>query len=179
MPGWRKLAGSKGPLEIPPEVAAKLELAHYDRDILYEMSKDEIREHFGYKTTENLRLGPFFCNVIWQFYAQIQAGRPPDFVLKRGFIRGMWYPIKTPMSRHRFSQLKEDRSDAMGKALADLVTYGMCSYKDFQFTDDNQNARVIGEGNPHIILTTEKQGFFGMLRGASELYGCTVLATEG
>ena len=60
-----------------------------------------------------------------------------------------------------------------------LVEEGLLSYNDFNFTDDNQNARVIGEGNPHIILMTEKEGFFGMLRVASERYGCTVMATGG
>ncbi|MEW5748978.1 MAG: hypothetical protein AB1793_09390 [Candidatus Thermoplasmatota archaeon] len=166
-------------VELPPEIAERLELAHYDRDILEEMSKEEILKHFGWRTTENVELGRFFRNVIWQFYERIRAGNPPEFYYKRGFIRGMWYDIKTPMNNRGFKQFREDRSGTMGTALAKLVEAGLVSYKDFQFTDDNQEARVIGEGNPHVILMTEKEGFFGMLKVASARYGCTVVATGG
>lgn len=182
MPGWKlppRSPGDPSPPPLPPDVAARLHLAHYDRDLLEEMTKPELVEHFGWTTTQNLRLDWFFRNVIWQFYEHIQAGRPPEFYNKRGFIRGMWYDIKTPMSRHNFSQFKKDLSGTMGRALAELVEAGLCTYKDFQFTDNNQNSRVIGEGNPHIILMTEKEGFFGMLRVANQLYGCTVVATGG
>jgi hypothetical protein len=143
---------TKSSVDLPPAIAEKLHLAHYDRSILHEMTKEELQEHFGWETTDNLRLDRFFRNVIWQFYEQIQAGNPPDFYHKRGFIRGMWYPIKTPMSRHNFKQFKEDLSDTMGKALAKLVEARLCEYKDFQFLDDNQSSRVIGEGNPYVTL---------------------------
>lgn len=172
-------SGAKSPIPIPPDVAARLHLAHYDRSILDDMSKEEIHKLFGYATTENLRLERFFVNAIWQFYEQIKAGNPPDFFHKRGFIRGMWYPIKTPMSQHNFKQFREDHSSAMGDALALLVEAGLCTYVDFQFRDDNKSNREVGEGNPHVILMTEKGGFFGMLNVASQKYGCTVVATGG
>jgi hypothetical protein len=180
MPGWRLDKRPTGSLPVlPPEIAKRLGLAHYDKSILDEMSKEEIRRHFGWKTTKNLQLDLFFKNVIWQFYEQIQTGNPPDFYHKRGFIRGMWYQIKTPMSTHGFAQFKSDLSDTMGRSLARLVEEGLCTYKDFQFTDDNASARVIGQGNPHVILMTEKEGFFGMLKQSSQRYGCTVVATGG
>jgi len=186
MPGWRLLKarpgngrGGKPVVELPPDIARRLHLAHYDRDILEEMSREEILKHFSWTTTNNLQLDIFFRNVIWQFYERIQAGNPPEFYNKRGYIRGMWYDIKTPMNNHGFRQFREDRSSTMGKALAKLVEAGLCAYKDFQFRDDNAEARVIGEGNPHVILMTEKEGFFGMLNVASARYGCTVVATGG
>lgn len=181
MPGWRFLTKSRGPSlpTLPPGVAQKLGLKHYAKNILSEMSKEEIHRHFGWTTTRNLQLDLFFKNVIWQFYELIQTGNPPDFYHKRGFIRGMWYEIKTPMSSHGFGQFKSDLADTMGRSLARLVEEGLCTYKDFQFTDDNASARVIGHGNPHVILMTEKEGFFGMLKDASRRYGCTVVATGG
>ena len=164
---------------LPITLKKGVVLDHYDRDILYEMSKEELIQQFGWKTTGNLRLEPFFVNVIWQFYEQIKAGHPPEFFYKHGFIRGMWYPIKTPMSRHGFPQFKEDLSGTMGKALALLVSAGLLTYAEFEFTDENASSRVVGSGNAHIILMTEKAGFFGMLKQASQLYGCTVTATGG
>lgn len=167
------------PPNLPLELKKGVVLRHFDRSILDDMSKKELLKHFGWKTTNNLRLEPFFVNAIWQFYEQIRAGRPPEFYYKRGYIRGMWYPIKTPMSRHGFPQFREDLSGTMGTALETLVEAKLCTYREFQFTDDNSAVRLIGEGNPHIILMTEKEGFFGMLRQAHERYGCTVIATGG
>ena len=105
MPGWLtwhdRFRSRKVGLTPAVEAALReLGIRHFDDDLL-KMPIAELRKHFGFGTTNNIQIGPFFRNVIWQLYEHIQAGDLPEFHIKRGMIRGMWYHIKTPISRYK------------------------------------------------------------------------------
>jgi len=174
MPGW--LAWSIGVQETREEILKRLGIRHFDEDILT-MPIERLRQEFGYTTTTGLKLTPFFRNVIWQLYEYIQAGKPPDFYNKRGFVRGMWYHIKSRISRYK--QLRGHYYGTMGSTLADLVREGLFSYKDFNFRDRDSDQRLLGIDNRHIIVFCEKDGFISIMEQIAADYGCTVITLGG
>lgn len=186
MPGWltwlrrprrlRIAARRKEPLPTIQETLEKLKIRHFDRDILTEMTLPEWRREFG-RRGRIFQQKIFLRNVIWQFYEQIQAGNPPDFYHKRGLVRGMWYAIKTPISRYK--SLRKDFYSTMSAELQLMVEKGLVSYADFQFRDYDQERRKLGKENPHIILFAEKDGFVSILEDLYELYVCTVVTLGG
>lgn len=175
---WRTRARS-GKANLTPAVRASLlehGIQHFDEDLL-KMPIAQLREHFGFATTDGIQIGPFFRNVIWQLYERIQAGDPPEFYKKNGMIRGMWYHIKTPISRYK--QLRGDRYNLMLAELATLVRAGLVTYKDFNFRDKDKDNHQIGLENSHIILMAEKDGFITMMEDFHALYGVTVITLGG
>jgi hypothetical protein len=182
MPGWltwlssskrlRIHASAKTPHPNIESVLKELEIRHFDEDLL-RLSLAKLKEHFG----KDINMEVFFRNIIWQLYEQIQAGTPPDFYNKRGFIRGMWYHIKTPLSRH--NRFRKDLSGQLGRELQLMVEKGLVSYTDFNFLDKDAPYKLIGLDNPHIIVFAEKEGFISILRDIHETYGCTIIATGG
>jgi hypothetical protein len=181
MPGWLSWASESGPKKArPPKTVEttlrELKIRHFDEDLL-EMPIKKLREHFGYSTTDHLRMGEFLRNVIWQLYERIQAGDRPDFYNKHGMIRGMWYHIKAPLSRYK--DLRGDRYSLMLNELATLVRKGLVTYKDFNFRDKDENNHRIGLENPHIIMLAEKDGFLTIQEDLHALYGFTVITLGG
>jgi hypothetical protein len=191
MPGWLiwhdharprtrpKKSGRSKKAGLTPAVERTLReqgIRHFDDDLL-KMPIAQLREHFGFATTTNLRIGPFFRNVIWQLYERIQAGDLPEFYKKNGMIRGMWYHIKTPISRYK--SLRGDRYNLMLDELATLVRAGLVTYKDFNFRDKDKDNHRIGFENSHIILMAEKDGFITMMEDFHALYGVTVITLGG
>lgn len=175
---WRDRARSKKARLTPAVEAALREqgIRHFDDDLL-KMPIADLRKHFGFATTDNIQIGPFLRNVIWQLYEQIQAGDLPEFHIKRGMIRGMWYHIKTPISRYK--ELRGDRYNTMLDELATLVRAGLFTYKDFNFRDKDENNHQIGLENSHIILLAEKDGFITIMEDLHALYGVTVITMGG
>jgi hypothetical protein len=187
MPGWltwhkrprTKAARPSRKADHTPEIERTLRelgIRHFDENLL-KMPIAQLREHFGFATTDNIQIGPFFRNVIWQFYERIQAGDLPEFYKKNGMIRGMWYQIKTPISRYK--SLRGDRYNLMLAELADLVRAGLVTYKDFNFRDKDRDNHRIGLENSHIILMSEKDGFITMMEDFHALYGVTVITLGG
>lgn len=174
MPGW--LSWTAGAEESQAAILKRLGIRHFDEDILA-MPIERLREEFGYKKSDGIRITLFFRNVIWQLYELIKAGKPPDFYRKRGFVRGMWYHIKSRISRYK--QLRGRYYGTMSDVLADLVRAGLVSYKDFNFRDRDQNQRILGTENRHIIVFSEKDGFISIMETIAETYGCTVLTLGG
>ena len=172
---WRERPG-KGVTRSIDEELARLNIRHFDEDLL-KMPIAQLRQHFGHLTTGTIRMGEFFRNVIWQLYEQIQAGHLPKFYKKHGLIRGMWYHIKTRISRYK--PLRGDRYNTMLKELATLVRRGLVTYKDFNFRDKDQHLHHIGLDNPHLILLAEKDGFVTIMEDLHALYGCTVITMGG
>lgn len=178
MPGWLFwLPRSKAPGPIDPveQELERLGIRHFDEDILA-MKIEVLRRHFAYPTG-TLKKALFFRNVVWQLYEQIQAGSPPDFYLKHGFIRGMWYHIKSRISRYK--PLRGHFYGTMVKALTDMVKAGLCTYRDFNFRDRDQELRHVGSENPHVILFSEKDGFISILEDLYAVYGCSVTTLGG
>lgn len=174
MPGW--LAWSVGVQETQDDILKRLGIRHFDEDILT-MPIERLRQEFGYSTTTSIRLTPFFRNVIWQLYEYIKAGKPPDFYNKHGFVRGMWYHIKSRISRYK--QLRGHYYGTMGSVLADLVREGLFSYKDFNFRDQDVGQRILGTDNRHVIVFCEKDGFISIMEQIAADYGCTVITLGG
>jgi len=216
MPGWiergipplptpaqRKPAGRKRPPIRPARVSPpasledalrKLNIRHFDRDILEEMTLEEIRQNFGYKPNpppapgprastkprpprSEFRIETLLKNVIWQIYEHVQAGRPPEFVKRRGNIRGLWYHIKSRFHRHK--PLRGYFYKTMIKMLARMVEAGVVSYVDFQFRDLSQDAWHIGPENPHAIVFCEKDSFATYTDEYVATYGCSALTMGG
>lgn len=174
MPGW--LSWTPHADEDQAAILKRLGIRHYDEDILA-MPIERLRQEFGYPTTPRIKLTPFFRNVIWQLYELIKAGSPPDFYHKRGFVRGMWYHVKTRISRYK--QLRGRYYGTMSSVLADLVREGLFSYKDFNFRDRDQALRMLGTENRHVIVFAEKDGFISIIETIAETYGCTAITLGG
>jgi hypothetical protein len=173
MPGWLAWTPDS---EDPAAILARLGIRHFDDDLLT-MPIEQLRAEFGYATTDSLHITLFFRNVIWQLYEEIQAGNPPDFYNKHGFVRGMWYHIKGRITRYK--ELRGHYYGTMDTVLAELVKAGLVSYRDFNFRDDSQHQRILGTENPHIIVFCEKDGFISIMETIAQTYGCTVVSLGG
>lgn len=175
MPGW--LSWTAGAEEDQEAILKRLGIRHYGDEDILAMPIERLREEFGYETTTGIKLTPFFRNVIWQLYEFIKAGSPPDFYHKRGFVRGMWYHIKSRISRYK--PLRGHYYGTMSAVLAALVREGLFSYKDFNFRDRDKNQRILGTENRHILIFSEKDGFISIMETIAETYGCTAVTLGG
>jgi hypothetical protein len=189
------------PVRVEPatsleEALRKLNIRHFDRDILEQMTLPELREHFGYKQNvpriasvrrrrkkkkrrkrSEFRMEILLRNVIWQLHEQIRAGTILEFVRKRGMIRGMWYHIKTRLHQHK--PLRGDYYSTMIKMLADMVEAGVVSYQDFWFRDRDQTLWHLGSDNPYVFVVCEKDGFISYTEEYVMTYGCSAMTMGG
>lgn len=71
MPGWLSWLPSppkRGATADPiADALASLGIRHFDEKLL-EMKIADLRLHFGYATSDNIRIRPFLLNVIWQLH---------------------------------------------------------------------------------------------------------------
>lgn len=182
MPGWIAwLHRSKKARALSQADAFRnLHIQHYDEDLL-DLPLAKVQEFFGFSTTKRIQKKLYLMNIIWQLHEKIQAAaRPedrPDFYNKRGFIRGMWYHIKSRIDH--LDEFKGDHSGTVTDALTEMVKAGVCSYRDFNFRDRDQDMRKLGKENPHIILFTEKDGFISVMEDLHSSYGCHVITLGG
>ena len=124
----------------------------------------------------------FALNVIWQVYADIQAGRPPEFAKVSCNIRSFYYFMKTVIRDH--SRIFEDSDniyDHFSRGMKDVVLAGLLSYKDFKIVDDRRSYRLLppSYGNTNVILLAEKDSFVGRFFEWGSRYGVTVQITKG
>ena len=193
----RKASKRREPPANLEEALRKLKIKHYDRDILREMKLEEIREHFGYKTAtpatpDSRRTGKkkkprkpksefkieiLLKNIIWQVYERISGGWFPEFVKRKGNIRGLWYYIKTRLHRHK--PLRGRFYKTMIKMLARMVEVGVVSYVDFHFRDLAQKEWHIGAENRHALIICEKDSFAFLTEEYVVTYGCSALTMGG
>ena len=182
MPGW--IAWLRRPkranaLQVG-NALGNLRIQHYDEELL-NMPLEKVQNYFGFPTTKRIQKKLYLMNIIWQLYEKIQAAtRPedrPDFYNKRGFIRGMWYHVKTRVDH--LDEFKGDHSGTVNDALTEMVKAGVCSYQDFNFRDRDKDMRKLGRENPHIILFTEKDGFISVMEDLHANYGCNVITLGG
>lgn len=144
---------------------------------IMDMPLKEIRKHFGYATTRGIKKSLLMRNLLWQIYSQIQAGQPPDFVKKHGFIRGLWYYIKKKFSKHH--ALRGDWYNLMSQELTRMIKAGLFTYSDFNFRDRDESSWKLGFDNPHIILLAEKDGFITIMEDLQKQYGCHTITAGG
>lgn len=193
--GKRKPSKRAEPPANLEEALRKLKIRHYDRDILREMTLEEIREHFGYKKPavppklrkpvkkkprkpkSEFKIEILIKNIIWQVYQRIMAGWFPEFVKRKGNIRGLWYYIKTRLHRHK--PLRGRFYKTMIKMLARMVEVGVVSYLDFHFRDLAQKEWHIGAENLHAIVVCEKDSFAFLTEEYVVTYGCSALTMGG
>lgn len=179
MPGWLSwTTPAKG--RAAPSIASTLKkLGIIDippEDDILSMKPTRVKTLFGYKNGST-KVEIFLLNVIWQIYRQIQIGRLPDFFIKRGYIRGMWYYLNPRVERYK--GMKGDHYGAMTAALLKLVRKGLCTYLDFNFRDRDAETYQVGVYNPHVLLVTEKDGLISVIDDLRALYGCTTITTGG
>jgi hypothetical protein len=182
MPGWISWIhrSKKARALAIKDALGDLDIHHYDEDLL-KMPLEKVQKLFGFPTTGRIKKKLFLTNVIWQLHEIIQAAtRPedrPDFYNKRGFIRGMWYYIKTRIDH--LPDFKGDQSAIVNEALTKIVKAGLLSYTDFNFRDRDAEMRQLGKENPHIIVFTEKDGFISLMEDIHANYGCNVITLGG
>lgn len=182
MPGWLSwVHPSKKVRSLALRDALEtLRIKHYDEDLL-KIPLARVQELFGFPTTGRIQKKLFLMNVIWQLHEKIQAATSPkdrpDFYNKRGFIRGMWYHIKSRIGH--VPDFKGDHSAAVNDALTEIVKAGLCTYLDFNFRDRDAEMRRLGKENPHIIVFTEKDGFISVMEEIQATYGCHVITLGG
>lgn len=144
---------------------------------IMEMDLKEIRQYFGYPTTDGIQKILLMRNLLWQIYQRIKAGNAPDFYKKNGFIRGMWYYIKKKFMEHK--PLRGDMYGLMVSELTDMVRKGLFGYLDFNFRDRDSDTWKLGFDNPHIILVAEKDGYVTIMEDLHTNYGCHVITAGG
>jgi hypothetical protein len=164
----------------PGEIEKQLKLEkirHFD-ELLPEMSKERLREHFGAKSTGRINLSLYIKNSIWQAWERIQAGTLPPF---RGNIRSFWYAMLKPaLSRADALTVKGDPYQVMIDMFVRLVMVRhVLRYKWFGFSDEAAGDRLIGGKNRHILLVAEKRGHFPLLKQIAEDFDVTVFALGG
>lgn len=169
-------AGEFGQEELEKRLKAQ-EIRHFDK-LIPEMSKEELREHFGAKSTGRINLSLFTKNSIWQAWERIQAKGLPLF---RGNIRSFWYAMLKPaLSRADALTVKGDPYQVMIDMFVRLVMgTQLLRYKWFGFTDEAQGDRLIGERNREILLVAEKRGHFPLLKQITEDFDVTVFSLGG
>jgi hypothetical protein len=156
----------------------KLEgIRHFD-ELLPEMSKEDLREHFGAKSTGRLNLSLYMKNSIWQAWERLQAGTLGPF---RGNIRSFWYGMLKPaVSRAGALTVKSEPYDVMINQFVRLVMgQQLLRYRWFGFSDEAQADRVIGGKNRHILVVAEKRGHLPLLKQIAEDFDVTVFALGG
>jgi len=179
MAGWLSwVTHTKGPVSASIAAALKkLEIIDIPpEDDILSMKPARVKELFGYKNGST-KVAVFLRNVIWQIYRQIQVGLIPEFYLKRGYIRGMWYHLKPRLERYK--GMKGDHYGALSSALLKIARAGLCTYLDFNFRDRDEATYQIGAHNPQILLVTEKDGLISVMDDMRARYGCTTITTGG
>lgn len=144
---------------------------------IMDMDLKEIRQYFGYPTTDGIQKILLMRNLLWQIFQKIKSGNAPDFYKKNGFIRGMWYYIKKKFSEHK--PLRGDLYGTMVSELTDMVRKGLFNYSDFNFRDRDSDTWKLGFDNPHIILMAEKDGYVTIMEDLQKNYGCHVITAGG
>ena len=145
---------------------------------LRQMTRRELLKLFGSKRSRRIKITPLIRNIVWQAYKKIQSGEEKPV---RGNLRTFWYRFVKPVLSHISDddRMKTDPYDIMTAVFSGMVFAGLFSYRDFDFTDERWENRVIGTTHPSIILYSEKTGSLRFLKQMHEKHGVTVIALGG
>lgn len=159
------------------EILQKEEIQTYDTPI-WEMSRYQLLQRFSAESSGNPVASKIIKNIIWQVFTWIKEQKHP---LIRGNLRTFWYMrVKVPLGRVGLLNEPTDHYDTMLCMFVRFTRdYKLFKYKDFGFIDENWENRRIGKTNPHIILFSEKTGFFYYLKELNEKYDITVASLGG
>ena len=159
------------------DVLAEEGVREFEEDIT-RMSRAELREHFGARTTGRINLSLLCKNLIWQTLGRLRRGERETF---RGNIRSYWYSHVKPVLA-RAGGLRSG-SDPYGVMIDVFVLFVLdldaMRYREFGFSDERENDRIIGAKNGHIIVAAEKRGHFPFLKELYEEFDVTVVALGG
>lgn len=163
--------------QLIEEILEKEEIQSYATPI-WEMSETELRQRFSTQSSDRPIAAKIIKNIIWQVYTWIRQGKHD---LIRGNLRSFWYMrVKLPLGKVGLLDEKTDHYRTMSKVFSDLSRdFGLFSYRDFGFIDDDWENRRIGAQNPHVIIFSEKTGFFFYLKELHETFDVTVTALGG
>jgi hypothetical protein len=150
-------------------------IREYVKDIR-QMSAEELIANFGTAAHEP-KATPIIKNQIWQSYSRIKACQEPPI---EGNLRAYWYThIKPTLARVKLLS-GYDHYQTMLAVFVEMVSkYRLFRYADFGFDDENWENRRIANKMFHVILFSEKVGWFRTLKEFYEEYGMTILALGG
>ena len=143
------------------------------------MDREELAGYFASANSGRIVLTRLLKSIIWQAYEKIKAGEED---LGGGNIRSFWYRWVQPTLAH----IHDDDShkarpyQVMTEMFRSLVLeHKLFHYRDFDFTDENWNHRLVGSERAHILIFAEKRGYVRFLGKLHRDLGVSVLALGG
>lgn len=158
------------------EILEKEGIRDFDQDIRT-MSTEELLEHFSAASSGKPKATLIIKNQIWQTYTYIKSGNQDPLV---GNLRSYWYShIKPTLARVDLLS-GYDHYKTMLSVFVELVgDYHLFRYIDFGFDDENWENRRIATKMFHVVLFSEKTGWFRTLKELYDEYGMSILALGG
>lgn len=168
---------NSAPSLVREEILAQEDIQECDLPI-WEMSRHELLNRFAAESSGRPVATKIIKNIIWQVFTWIRSGK---HLPVRGNLRTFWYMrVKIPLGRVGLLNEPTDHYDTMlGMFVRLSREYRLFKYKDFGFIDENWENRRIGVKNPHIIIFSEKTGYFYHLKEMHAQYDVTVTALGG
>lgn len=159
------------------EILEKEDIRKYKIPI-WEMSEYQLRRRFSAESSGRPIATRIVKNIIWQVYRLIKAGLHAPIY---GNLRSFWYMrVKLPLGKVGLLDEPTDHYQTLIRAFSELVRdYRLFKYEEFGFIDDNWENRRIGTENAHVIIFSEKSGFFYYLRKLHKEYDVTVTSLGG
>ena len=152
-------------------------IKEYEDEIRH-MTAEELREEFGFVSSDRVNVAKLIRNIIWQAFTRIRDGKREKIGSN---IRGFWYTdVKPVLSRLGKETQGRRYTERLYDYLLEMVTqHRLFNYADFGFVDETAGMKYIGQSNVHVILFVEKDGLFPIVRQIAEKYDCVGLSTGG
>ncbi|RMD99195.1 MAG: hypothetical protein D6812_12050, partial [Deltaproteobacteria bacterium] len=158
-------------------ILRKEKLRDFKRAI-WEMSREELLEHFAAKSSGRPLASAIIKNIIWQVHRWVEGGKltPP-----RGNIRSFWETFVEPtLIRAGIVDTPTDHYQTTISLFSRFIReYKLFFYRDFGFEDEGWESRRVGRTNPHIVLFTEKPRFSCLLKDIHVNYDVTIVSLRG
>jgi hypothetical protein len=152
----------------------------FDDDI-HDMTAERLVQEFHHPSTGEIDHRQLMANIIWQYHAwlDIPIGQKHHKKPVDGNIRTFWYYMKPVLSR--VGGFDPDALyETMLEVFQDCVDRDrLFHYRDFDFTDEKESLRSIGDRYPHIIVVAEKSGHYTQLKKLQAEFGFTIMALRG
>ncbi len=158
------------------EILRREDIRGYTK-LIYKQNKSWLIKNFGPGKKYPINVDKTIHNIIWQTRERIRKNQRKPF---DALIRSMWYShIKPTLFRADSLAGNFDQYKQLSKMLVRLVRYAdAMRYKDMGFVDENENSRKIGI-NHHVILFSEKEGHYPLLKRIAGETEITIIALGG
>jgi hypothetical protein len=145
--------------------------------LIHKQNKSWLVKRFGPGRKYPINVDKTIRNIIWQTRERIRKNQRRPF---EALIRSMWYShIKPTLFRTESLAGDFDQYQQLSKMFVRLVRYAdVMRYKDMGFVDENENSRKIGI-NHHVILFSEKEGHYPLLKKIAGETEVTIIALGG